>query len=150
MAHTFGMCLYHVVFSTADQRDSISVEWMPDLWAYMGGTARAREMTALTIGGTANHVHLLLLMPPSLSPSKGVQLIKANASRWINAQFAPHTPFVRQQGFGVFTVGFSQIEKTRMYIGNQQVHHRKVSFEDEYRQFLKKHMIEAKEEYLFG
>ena len=150
MAHTFGMCLYHVVFSTAERSDSISDEWMAELWAYMGGTARAHEITALTIGGTANHVHLLLLMPPSMSPAKDVQVTKANASRWINERFPQRAPFAWQQGYGIFTVGFSQIEKARTYIANQQEHHRKVTFEDEYRQFLKKHMIETKEEYLFG
>lgn len=152
MAHTFGSCLYHFVFSTHNRESTISADWMERLWGYMAGTAKNHEMTALCIGGTSNHIHALVMIPPMMAPAKGIQLIKGNASRWIHEEQhdANARAFEWQQGYGVFTIGFSQIGKTKEYICGQDEHHRFVSFEEEYRAFLKKHMIEFKEDYVWG
>ncbi|HOE95862.1 MAG TPA: IS200/IS605 family transposase [Candidatus Sumerlaeota bacterium] len=149
MAHTYGSCLYHFVFSTRGRIDAIKSEWIFDLWEYMGGIARNSKMSAICIGGIENHVHALIMIPPSVAPAKGIQLIKANSSKWVNETLRPKIPFGWQEGYGVFTIGFSQIAKTREYIMTQAEHHRHTSFEEEYRAFLRKHMIAFEEDYIF-
>lgn len=117
---------------------------------YMGGIARENKMKSICAGGTGNHSHILLMIPPSMAPAKGIQLVKAGGSKWINETFRKKGEFAWQEGYGVFTIGFSQVEDTVRYIRNQAEHHRKKTFEEEYKAFLKKHMIELKEDYVFG
>ncbi len=148
--HTYGSCLYHFVFSTRNRTKLILPEWMNRLWDYMGGIARENGMKSLIAGGTENHCHIFMMIPPSMAPAKGIQLIKAGSSKWVNEEFAPKYRFQWQEGYGVFTNGFSQIETTTRYIRNQAEHHRKRTFEDEYKAFLKRHMIEYQEDYVFG
>ncbi|MCL5269525.1 MAG: IS200/IS605 family transposase [bacterium] len=150
MAHTYGSCLYHFVFSTRNRQMTIGVEWRGRLWNYRGGIARENEMRSLCVGGTGNHCHILLLIPPSMAPAKEVQLVKAGSSKWINEEFNRKSEFAWQEGYGVFTIGFSQIGVTKAYIGKQEDHHRIKTFEEEYQAFLRKHMIEFKEDYVFG
>src|SRR5512147_2489393 len=140
MAHTYSSVLYHLVFSTKDRLNIIPVELKSRLWDYIGGIARENSMRSLRVGGTANHVHIALHVPPSISVSKAVQLIKAGSSKWIN----DHPGRARcewQGGYGVFTVGISQLKDTIAYIDRQEEHHRKTTFEEEYESFLKRHGI---------
>ena len=150
MAHSYSSCLYHFVFSTRRREKIIDLQWLDRLWEYMGGIARTDGMNALCVGGTENHSHLLLLMPPTIAPAKGIQIIKGNSSKWVNETIRPRWDFSWQEGYGVFTIGYSQIEKTRNYIMGQREHHRIKTFEEEYRAFLKKHMIEYHEDYVWG
>jgi REP-associated tyrosine transposase len=83
MAHSYSQIHIHLVFSTKDRRNSIAKEWQPRLWAYLGGIWRNHEILALAVGGTENHVHLLILLPPKLSLAKAVALLKANSSKWM-------------------------------------------------------------------
>ena len=84
MAHTYGSCLYHFVFSTRNRQKTIDQEWMGRLWEYMGGIAKQNAMKSICAGGTGNHSHILLMIPPAMAPAKGIQLVKAGSSKWIN------------------------------------------------------------------
>ena len=84
-----------------------------------------------------------------MAPAKGIQLVKAGSSKWINEEFKRKSEFAWQEGYGVFTLGFSQIEATVRYIQGQPEHHTKRTFEEEYIAFLKKHMIEFQADYVF-
>jgi REP-associated tyrosine transposase len=75
-----------LVFSTKGRRNAIAKEWQPRLWAYLGGICRNHEMIPLAIGGTENHVHLLIQLPPTIAPAKAVALLKANSSKWMGEQ----------------------------------------------------------------
>ena len=88
------------------------------LWAYIGGIARENEMKALAIGGAADHIHILVSLPATLSVSKAMQLIKGGSSTWISKTFADQKNFEWQEGYGAFSVGISQVEKTVQYINN--------------------------------
>jgi len=150
MAHTYGSCLYHFVFSTHNRERTIQADWMRRMWDYTGGIAKNHEMKALCVGGTEDHIHLLLMIPPTIAPAKGIQIVKGNTSKWIHEEIPVCRQFAWQEGYGVFTIGFSQIEKTSEYIIRQSEHHRLKSYEEEYRSFLKKHMIEFHEDYVWG
>ena len=114
----------------------------------MGGIARNNKCKALAVGGTENHVHILLSFPADLPLSKAMQRIKGASSRWMNERHTRH--FAWQEGYGAFTVGISQRADTIAYIQSQAEHHRKRSFEEEFIAFLKKHKVEYDPRYVWG
>jgi len=115
----------------------------------MGGIARENGMKARCIGGIADHVHLLVSIPTTLSIAKAIQLIKGGASAWIHETFPEMQDFAWQEGYGAFSVGVSQLAETIAYIENQEEHHRHKSFQEEYLAFLKRHEITYDEKYLW-
>jgi putative transposase len=119
------------------------------LWSFLGGIARQNKMKALEIGGVADHVHILLSLPPTLSISKTMQLIKGGCSKWVHETFPEHRLFEWQEGYGSFSVSVSQLDKIIQYIKNQEEHHRKVTFQEEFLTLLKKHRVEFDERYLW-
>jgi REP element-mobilizing transposase RayT len=115
----------------------------------MGGIARKRDMTALGVGGTDDHVHLLLSLPSSLPIAKAMREIKSESSRWIREECAI-AGFEWQEGYGAFSIGRSQVDATLKYIARQEEHHRKHDFQAEFIAFLKKHEIEYDSRYVWG
>lgn len=150
MAHSYVSSLYHCVFSTKERQPMIVAEFRDRLWAYMGGIANENRMKALSIGGVVDHAHILLSIPSTMAISKALQLIKGGSSKWIHETFPRHRGFEWQAGYGAFSIGISQVATTRVYIESQEEHHRKQSFQDEFRAFLKKHGIEYDERYIWG
>lgn len=148
MSHTYVSGLVHCVFSTKLRRNLIKPEIQSDLWSFLGGIARKNKCKALIVGGTGNHVHILLSLPADMPLAKAMQLIKGASSRWMNET---HTKdFAWQEGYGAFTVGISQKVNTIAYIRTQPEHHRKHSFEEEFIAFLKKNNVEYDERYVWG
>jgi REP element-mobilizing transposase RayT len=122
----------------------------PLLWAYMGGIAKDYKMVALAIGGTENHVHMLVSIPAVLNPAKCMQVIKSNSSKWVNEEFRNGNGFSWQVGYSGFSVSPRQIKNVINYINRQEEHHRIKSFEEEYIGFLKDSGIEYEERYVWG
>jgi putative transposase len=149
MSHTYCSALFHCVFSTKERRKIISPDIQPRLWAYMGGVARKREMKALGLGGTDDHVHLLLSLPSSLPIAKAMREIKSESSRWVR-ETCGLADFEWQEGYGAFSVGCSQANATLAYIATQNEHHRKRDFQAEFIAFLKKHHIDYDLRYIWG
>src|SRR3954447_25878910 len=114
MAHTHVANLIHCVFSTKERVNTIVDP--PRLWQYTGGLARQKNLRLLAAGGTANHLHLLISLPPTLSLAKAVQELKGNTSRWFN-ELKPG--FAWQQGYAAFGVSQSQKQVVIDYIDNQ-------------------------------
>src|SRR5437763_16676447 len=139
MAHSFVNSLFHCVFSTKERRPIIRPDLQERLWPYMGGIAREHDVKALAIGGVEDHVHLLLSLPSTLAVAKAVQLIKGGSSKWVHDTFPELEHFAWQEGYGAFSIGISQLDVTKAYIGNQKEHHRKKTFQEEFLAFLKKH-----------
>jgi len=144
MAHTHACNLVHCVFSTKDRANLI-----PDperLWQYIGGIARQKNIVLLAAGGTANHLHLLISLPPTIALAKAVQELKGNTSRWLNEMFH----FAWQEGYGAFSVSQSQRKTVADYIDRQAEHHAKWSFEQELLTLLKKSGIAYDPRFVFG
>jgi len=150
MANSYTSLYVHFVFSTKNRQKIIADDLKGRLWAYMGGIAREYKMKPLAIGGTDDHVHLLISLPSTLSIAKTIQLIKGGSSKWVHDSFPQYQYFQWQDGYGAFTVSVSRIEDTVAYINGQKEHHRSRSFQEEYLAFLKKHGIEYDDRYIWG
>jgi len=150
MAHTYTNLLIHYIFSTKNRQKIIASELRNRLWTYMAGIANNKGLHVLIIGGTPDHTHLLLGLPPTITISKVVQLIKGSSSKWIHENFPELKAFAWQEGFSAFSVSISHAGDTIKYIENQVEHHRTKTFQEEYRAFLKKHKIVFHEKYLWG
>jgi REP element-mobilizing transposase RayT len=147
MAQTYAQNVVHVVFSTKDRRSTIPPEFRPRLWAYVGGIGKNLGIFVHAVGGMADHIHLLIQVPPSLALAKAVLAIKSNSSRWANEQ---GHKFAWQQGYGAFSVSNSVIPAVARYIRNQETHHRKMAFDAEFVALLKKHGMEFDPQHVFG
>lgn len=142
MSHSHICCLVHVVFATAERRPSFRADVRERLHAYLGGISRENRIVCLAVGGTADHVHLLLSLPQTVSVAKAVQVLKSGSSKWIHENFAGSRKFEWQEGYGAFSIGVSQKETTLRYIQTQADHHKRISFADELKKFLAVHGIE--------
>ncbi len=148
MSHTYISSLVHCVFSTKGRAKIIPVQVQPDLWSYLGGIARQNGFKAMMVGGTDDHVHILISLPATIALAKAVQLLKGRSSHWMNQT---HTNgFAWQEGYGAFTVGVSQAPHTIAYIKNQAEHHKHRDFQAEFVAFLKKNNIEYDPKYVWG
>jgi REP element-mobilizing transposase RayT len=150
MANSYTSTYIHYVFSTKNRENLIDKELKTRLHDYLGGIAREVKMKPLAIGGTSNHVHILVSMPPVMSLSKGIQLLKTNSSRWIHEEFPGKSYFSWQVGYSGFSVSPKQIQNVCNYINGQEEHHRIRTFEEEYLSFLRESGIEFDENYVLG
>ena len=144
MAHTPTCNLVHCVFSTKGRGDLIPDP--PRLWQYVGGIARQKQILLLAAGGTANHLHLLFSLPPTMTLAKVVQELKGNTSRWLNER----SRFAWQEGYSAFSVSQSQRKTAVDYIDRQAEHHAKWSFEQEFLTLLKKSGIAYDPRFVLG
>jgi putative transposase len=150
MAHTFTNLLTHIIFSTKDRAPYIDAELKPEIHAYLGGMVREIKGKAYIINGTADHVHLLVSLPPTIALSEAMKIIKANSSRWVGDKWRSRRDFGWQTGYGAFSVSKSNVPGVIKYIQNQEEHHRKISFKEELIEFLRKHEIEYDERYIWA
>lgn len=139
---------FHIVFSTKGRHPFIDAAWRARLHEYLGGLVRAADGIPEAIGGTADHVHLLVGLKATHTLSAFVQDIKQTSSRWIHETIGvKNSPW--QQGYGAFTVSESNREAAKEYIAKQEEHHRTKSFQEEYLAFLQKHGVQYDERYLW-
>jgi REP element-mobilizing transposase RayT len=141
MSHSYSSNRVHLIFSTKNREKRISHELQPKLWPYMAGIARNHGFEAIKVGGVQDHVHAVLIVPPTIPLAKAIQILKACSSKWVNDTGASGRDFAWQEGYGAFSVSASQTEGVTKYIANQPAHHAKQSFENEFLDFLKKYGI---------
>ena len=140
MSHAFVKNHIHLVFGTKNRTTMIPRDVQANLWSYLAGICRNQEMAAIAINGMEDHAHLLFHLPPIMSLAKAVQLLKANSSKWMNEH---GRRFAWQEGYSAFSVSISNTATVAKYIRNQEQHHRKMTFEQEYRALLQKHGVEG-------
>lgn len=145
MPHALTSNLLHCVFSTKGRVHSISD---PDaLGRYLAGVAREKNISLIASGGTANHMHVLIALPPAIPLAKAVQELKGNSSRWLNQHRAG---FAWQEGYGAFSVSQSNKQAVMDYIYDQPKHHAKRTFEEEFEAMVRKSEIAYDPRYVFG
>jgi putative transposase len=145
MSHTHF--LYHIVFATKDRVRLIHPDWETELYEYLGGTIRNFKGEPDEIGGDAEHVHILTRLEPKPAFSDFMRELKAGSSRWIRINYQPK--FSWQRRYGAFSVSESTSVSIRQYIKDQKEHHKRQTFEEEYKGLLLKHRIDFDEKYLW-
>jgi len=144
MSHTYVGNFIHCIFSTKERRRLIAPAKRIGLYNYLGGIAKGEGFALLAAGGTADHVHLLVDLPATNSVAQAVQKLKGSSSRWMGQGFS------WQQGYGAFSVSPSQIPVVKKYIENQERHHEKRGFEEEFVLLLRSCGIEYDPRFVFG
>ncbi len=132
MAQTLTRILIHVVFSTKERRNLITPAVEPEMHAYLGGICRKLKSPALTVGGTENHVHLLISLSKNIACRDLMMVLKRDSSKWIKTQGAAFAGFHWQDGYGAFSLGESQVGAVTDYIQGQKERHKTTTFEDEF------------------
>jgi REP element-mobilizing transposase RayT len=149
MANTYTSLHYHLIFSTKNRTHWLGLEIEQRVWEYLGGIARRHKLTALQIGGTADHIHACVFAPASFAPSQIAQFLKGDSSKWVHGEFRALRDFAWQDGYGAFSVSKSNLPEVIHYIQNQHKHHQEKTFQEEYMEFLHTHGIQYDERYLW-
>jgi REP element-mobilizing transposase RayT len=149
MANTFTQIHIHVVFAVQNRISLIKNDWQQRLYKYMIAIIQKHGHKVLSIGGVTDHVHILFGLRPTQSLSSLMQEVKRDSSEWINQNRFVIGKFSWQEGYGAFSYGKSQISNIVKYIENQEKHHDKQSFTDEYRKILDRFGIEYDNQYIF-
>lgn len=148
MPQSFSSLHCHLVFSTKHRLSQIKAELQPRLFEYIGGILRNHDGRLIAAGGMPDHVHLLVSMSRTIAVADTVRVIKTNSSGWAKDTLALRD-FHWQSGYGAFAVSFSEIDKVKSYLANQEQHHREWSFQEEFRELLKRHDLEWDERYIW-
>jgi REP element-mobilizing transposase RayT len=148
MSHSFTNLLYHAVWATKGRQPWLDADIRPALWGLLGHLVQEDHGIALLINGIPDHVHLLLKLRQDKAVSDVVRHLKARSSFWIHKTYG-RQEFAWQTGYGLFTVSESQVETVRRYIANQEEHHRRRPFAEEYKALLRAHGVPFREEDLW-
>ena len=146
---SFTKLSYHIVFGTKFRKPVISASIQESLYEYIGGIIRTKQGALIEIGGVADHVHVLARLSATVAVADVVRDVKAGSSKWICDLKTQSLWNGWQKGYGAFTVSYSKTESVQQYIQNQAEHHRRISFQEEFVAFLKRHAIDYDPRYLF-
>jgi len=150
MPQSLAKILIHTVFSTKDRRPLLrNTELRQELHRYLGGILTNLECQPIIVGGVEDHVHLLCALSRTRHVADVVKELKRGSSLWLKTRNQDLQTFSWQNGYGAFSIGFSQIESVREYIASQEDHHRKISFQDEFRLLLQRYQIDFDERYVW-
>jgi putative transposase len=149
MSNTYTQLYIHFIFAVQNRISLIRNFWQRDLYKYMNGIIEQQGHKPFAVNGMADHVHLLVSMNPKQAPSDLMYHIKRSTSLWINQNKLVPGKFSWQEGFGSFSYGKSRISDVAGYIEDQQKHHTKRTFHEEYLELLEAFGIEYDERYIF-
>ncbi|HEX6960278.1 MAG TPA: transposase [Lacipirellula sp.] len=148
MAQSIAKILVHTVFSTKERRPFLrDRELRDELHCYLGGILSNLDCQPIIVGGVEDHVHVLSTLARTCEAAEMVKEVKRGSSLWLKGKGLEE--FAWQNGYGVFSIGFSQIPAVRDYIANQEEHHRRATYQDEFRSLLKRYEIDCDERYVW-
>ncbi|HVT46126.1 MAG TPA: IS200/IS605 family transposase, partial [Thermoanaerobaculia bacterium] len=148
MSSTHTKLYFHVVFSTKLREPWLVPDWRQGVHSYLGGIVKSLDGIPLTIGGVADHVHLLLRLRPVHCISEVLRQVKRGSSVWIHERFR-RSAFAWQEGYGAFSVSHRDVPAVRRYIETQEEHHRVKTFQEEYVDLLTEHGLEFDSRFLW-
>jgi REP element-mobilizing transposase RayT len=150
MAQSLSKLFVHIIFHIKNNSCIIRNQEKQELYAYMGSIIKDNASIPILINGVKDHVHILCIMSKNIALAKLVEEIKRHSSRWIKTKNVHYSQFAWQGGYGGFSVSASLHDKTKHYIENQEEHHKKMTFKEEYILFLKQYGIAYNEDYLWA
>ncbi len=149
MADTYSQIYIQVIFAVQGRQNLLQKDWRKEVFSYMSGIITNKGQKSIIINGVEDHVHLFIGLKPSVALSDLIRDVKNNSSNFINSKKWIKGTFAWQEGFGAFSYSHSHIENVYNYILNQEAHHAKFSFKEEYFTLLDKFEIDYKDQYLF-
>lgn len=149
MPQSLAKIYVHLVFSTKHRERWLTGDFLADLHAYMGGTLNGLGCAPIEINSEPDHVHALVLLGRTVALSEVVGKLKKSSNDWLRGKDARFAQFYWQGGYGAFSASQSAVEDVRQYIRGQAEHHKRVTFQDEFRMFLRRHEIEFDERYVW-
>ena len=150
MSQSLTKVYVHITFSTKNRQPFIDEKIDGILYEYLGGICRGLECNPIKVGGFSEHVHILCLLSKKITQIKLIEVLKKESSKWIKTKGAQYSNFYWQDGYGIFSVNPAEVEVVVNYIKRQKDHHKKITFMDEFRNFLIKYNVEYDERYLWG
>jgi REP element-mobilizing transposase RayT len=149
MANTYHQIYLQFVFAVKHRNAVINKKWKDNLFAVIGNLINEANCKTIIVNGVEDHVHCFAGLKPVIAVSELMKTVKAKSSKYINDNGLTPQRFEWQEGYGVFSYSQSQVEKVYRYIQNQEMHHKKQTFREEYIEFLKSFKIEFDEQYIF-
>jgi putative transposase len=149
MPQSLSRVILHIIFSTKNREPWLDSDIRPRMHAYLATICQDLGGDDLCIGGIADHVHIITTVPRTLSQAQMIEQIKKRSSKWIKAVYPRYRRFFWQRGYAAFSVSPSQLGAVRKYVQTQQEHHRRRTFQEEYRDLLRKHGVEFDEQYVW-
>jgi putative transposase len=149
MANTYTKMYIHVVFAVEGRQNLIRKQHKEEIHKYITGIIRNKGQKVIAINSMPDHIHILIGVKPNIAPSDLIRDVKANSSKFINEKNLVMGRFNWQEGFGGFSYSHSQLDTVANYIKNQEKHHSRESFKDEYLEMLRKFDVEYDTRYLF-
>jgi putative transposase len=149
MPQSLSSILVHLVFSTKHREPLISGDVEPELHKYMATVFRELKSPSLVIGGTVDHIHILFALSRTITVADLVEEVKTSSSKWIKTKGKEFRQFHWQSGYGAFSIGQSSVASLKQYIASQKEHHRRRSFQDEFRLLCKRYGVDIDERYVW-
>jgi REP element-mobilizing transposase RayT len=149
MPHSLHLLTTHIIFSTKDRRPWLTPDVRPRVWAYLSRILQNLKCYSVTVGGVADHVHVLCNLTKLHAPAKVLESLKKDSSKFVKTLGAAAADFRWQAGYGLFSVSASHRDLVQTYILNQEEHHKTETFQEEYLRILKKHRVSYDERYLW-
>ena len=149
MPQSLHVLSVHIIFSTKDRRPLLTPDVRERVWAYQSATLKNMECNSITIGGVADHVHVCCNLTKHLPATKVLEVLKKDSSKFVKTLRSSLRDFQWQDGYGLFSVSPSHFEAVRKYILQQDEHHKKETFQEEYLRILKKYQAPFDERYLW-
>ena len=149
MSQSLSKVIIHIIFSTKNREPWLDSAIRPRMHAYLATICRDLGGEALCVDGVADHVHIVTTLPRTLSQADLIEQIKKSSSKWIKALEARYCGFFWQRGYGAFSVSPSQLETVLQYVQSQKEHHRTRTFQEEYRELLRRHDVAFDEQYVW-
>ena len=149
MAGTFTQLYVQAVFAVKGRENLIHSQWADRMYGYMAGIIKEKQQKSIIINGMPDHVHVFFGLRPGMSISDLIRDLKSSSTNYINDNRLVKGKFFWQEGFGAFSYSQSHIDRVYQYIKNQQEHHKKKTFRDEYKELLTRFQIEHDDRYLF-
>jgi REP element-mobilizing transposase RayT len=149
MPQSLSQVYVHLVFSTKDRDPCLTLDIQQRLFPYLAGALNKQECPAVKIGGHCDHVHLLYRLSKNKIPCKVIGEVKSRSSKWLKESHPALSHFAWQNGYGLFSIGASQVDEVTRYIANQAEHHRRTTFQEEFRRFLDRYGVDYDERYVW-
>ena len=150
MSQSLSQIYLHIIFHVKTTSPKIKDEHLDRVHSYIGQLVNATGSRALRVGGVEDHVHVVCTLSRDGMVSHLVEEVKRNSSRWIKSLDAHYTQFAWQGGYAAYSISQSVLDMAIKYVDNQREHHKKLSYRDEYIQFLKLYKVEYDEKYIFS